>query len=186
MSAAFNTIDHDVLPQQLQNTFSIEGTALNLIRSYIYDPHSYVKSGSGQFATSTSDIDPLLWPRTLHTLLQIWRRSRSASAYSTISTPMTSACTSSPANRISPRKYRQLNVALTPYTTGCRTTALPLTHKSRTLCSSVSLKAHYTNNVATINATSALIALSPSIKSLGFTLDSHLRLDDHVTAVSKA
>ena len=46
-SAAFDTIDHDALPQQLQNMFGIEGTALNLIRSYIYDPHSYVKWGRG-------------------------------------------------------------------------------------------------------------------------------------------
>ena len=146
MSAAFDTIDHDVLLQRLQTTFGIEGTAVNFIRSYIHDPHSYVKSGSGQSAASTSDIgvpqgsslDPLLWPPPLHSMLQLWRRSRSASVYSTISTSMISTCTSSPAKRSSPRKYRQLNVAQTPYITGCRTTALPLTHQSRTSCSSVS------------------------------------------------
>ena len=146
MSAVFDTIDHDLLLQRLQITFGIEGTAVNFIRSCIHDPHSYVKSGSGQSAASISDIgvpqgsslDPLLWSPPLHNMLQLWWRSRSASAYSTISTPMTSTCTSSPAKRSSPRKYRQLNVAQTPYITGCSTTALPLTHRSRTSCSSVS------------------------------------------------
>ena len=47
-------------------------------------------------------------------------------------------------------------------------------------------QARYTNNVATINVADGPIPLSPSIKRLGVTLDSHLRLDDHVTAVSKA
>ena len=47
-------------------------------------------------------------------------------------------------------------------------------------------QARYTNNVATINVAGAPTALSPYIKSLGVTLDSHLTFDDHVTAVSKA
>ena len=129
---------------------------------------------AGLFTRSTS----------LHTMLQLWRRSRSTSVHSTTSTPMTPTSTSSPAKRSSPREYRPLSVAQTPYTTGCRTAAFPLTYRSRRSSSSVS-QARYTKNVTTINVTGAPIALSPSIKSLGVTLDLHVTLDDHVTAVSK-
>ena len=57
--------------------------------------------------------------------------------------------------------------------------------KSKVIQFSIS-QARYTKNVATINFAGAPITLSPSVKSLGVTLDSHLTLDDHVTAVSKA
>lgn len=44
MSAAFNTIDHDVLLQWQQNTFGIEGTARNWIELYLNDCHSYLRN----------------------------------------------------------------------------------------------------------------------------------------------
>ena len=57
--------------------------------------------------------------------------------------------------------------------------------KSKVIQFSV-FQARYTKNVASINFTGSPVPLSPSIKSHGVTLDSHLTLDNHVTAVSKA
>ena len=57
MSAAFDTIDHDVIIQRLQHTFEIHEIALHWIRSYLTDRRSYVRWGSGKSITSPTDVD---------------------------------------------------------------------------------------------------------------------------------
>ena len=50
MSAAFDTIDHQILSQRLNNAFGIRDKALDLISSYLSDRTSTVK-----IANSSSD-----------------------------------------------------------------------------------------------------------------------------------
>ena len=56
MSGAFDTIDHNVITRRLQHTFGLCGSALNCIRSYLDDRKSFVRWGSGQSATTGSNI----------------------------------------------------------------------------------------------------------------------------------
>ena len=67
MSAAFDTIDHTTLVDRLQNTFGVSGQALRWVASYLHDPSTFVKWGSGQSTTAGckvgvpqgSALDPL-------------------------------------------------------------------------------------------------------------------------------
>ena len=45
ISAAFDTIDHEILCNRLQSDFNVQGTALKWIHSYISGRSSYVKVG---------------------------------------------------------------------------------------------------------------------------------------------
>ena len=55
LSAAFDTIDHDVLLSKFSNTFGVTGTALNLIKSYLTTRFSFVRIGS--ISSSTISLD---------------------------------------------------------------------------------------------------------------------------------
>jgi hypothetical protein len=46
LSAAFDTVDYDVLLQRLQESFGIGEIALDWFRSYLYDRTQYVRRGS--------------------------------------------------------------------------------------------------------------------------------------------
>ena len=59
------------------------------------------------------------------------------------------------------------------------------TFKSEAIQFSVA-QTRFTKDLKSVNVAGASIALSPSIKSFGVILDSHLTFDDHVAVVSKA
>ena len=73
LSAAFDTIDHDILLTRLSSTFGISGPALNLLMSYITDRHQFVSIDSDSSDSSLlttgvpqgSVLGPLLF--TLYT-----------------------------------------------------------------------------------------------------------------------
>ena len=48
LSAAFDTVDHEILLERLQTEFGVEGTPLTWLRSYLNDRTRYVKIGQHQ------------------------------------------------------------------------------------------------------------------------------------------
>jgi len=46
LSAAFDTVDHEILLQRLQSSFSIDGSALRWFRSYLFGRTQYVRRGA--------------------------------------------------------------------------------------------------------------------------------------------
>ena len=56
LSAAFDTIDHEILTNRLQSTFAVSGTALQWIQSYLRERPQYVKIGIECSATLLSDV----------------------------------------------------------------------------------------------------------------------------------
>ena len=55
LSAAFDTIDHDILLNRLQSRFGITGTVLSWFRSYLSDRNQCVKVGNVTSASSTME-----------------------------------------------------------------------------------------------------------------------------------
>ena len=58
ISAAFDTINHDVLISRLVNQFGVDGGASGWLRSYLTDRSQYVKLGENSLATArcVSDV----------------------------------------------------------------------------------------------------------------------------------
>ena len=52
ISAAFDTINHDVLISRLMNQFDVDGGASSWLRSYLTDRSQYVKLGEHSSATT--------------------------------------------------------------------------------------------------------------------------------------
>ena len=48
LSAAFDTIDHDVLLTRLKNKYGVSGKVLKLIESYLSERVFYVVTGNGK------------------------------------------------------------------------------------------------------------------------------------------
>jgi len=46
LSAAFDTVDHDILLRRLQTSYGINGVVLQWFRTYIVDRRQYVRAGS--------------------------------------------------------------------------------------------------------------------------------------------
>jgi len=46
LKAAFNTVDHDILLQRLQQTFGVDGNVLRCFRSYLVGRTQYVRHGA--------------------------------------------------------------------------------------------------------------------------------------------
>ena len=189
MSAAFNTIDHDVIIQRLQHTFGIHGMALHWIWSYLTDRRSYVRWGSGRTITSPTDVG-VPQGSSLGPLL-----------VSLYVAPLANV-TNSFGSRHHPYAddtYLYVFTSKEELTTGIQTikrcaSALYawLSHnglalnlfKLEAIQFSVAQGLH-TNKVTAVNVADATIAPSPTIKSLGVVLDAHLKFDDHVVAVAR-
>ncbi len=56
LSAAFDTIDHDILIDRLQNYTGIQGQALRWFRSYLSDRYHFVYLNGGVISIITSKV----------------------------------------------------------------------------------------------------------------------------------
>ncbi len=67
LSAAFDTIDHNILLNRLENYVGIRGSALVWFKSYLSDRHQIMAVNEGIIPiTSTSRLST--WPLTFHAL----------------------------------------------------------------------------------------------------------------------
>jgi len=98
VSAAFDTINHDVLISRLMNQFGVDGGASGWLRSYLTDRSQCVKLGEHSSATTRcvsgvpqgSVLGPLLFTAYVSPVGHVIKANLSASPI--ISSPTTHSC----------------------------------------------------------------------------------------------
>ncbi len=191
ISAAFDTISHELLLRRLDTDFGVRSVAACWLRSYLSDRRQFVKIGRHSSASSTctsgvpqgSVLGPLL--------------------FSTYVTPIGSVIKSHGVNYHQFADDTQLYVAID---TSCSSAAL-----GRLAASSDALRRWFLENdlmlngdkseavffgttaqlksvesVNTVSIAGSVLPVSRTIRSLGVSLDCHLRFDTHARAVAKA
>lgn len=190
MSAAFDTINHQILLDRLQSDFGISAVALSWIRSYLTDRGQFVKIG--RFSSSTtcctsgvpqgSVLGPLLFTAYMSPLFDIISRygvshhqyaddvqlylSMRACEYGT--------------------KLTALNECATAVRRWCLENGLLLNaDKSEAACFGTAYQLRSVGSIS-LTMSDAELQLSSKVKSLGVLLDSRLTFADHVMAVVKS
>jgi len=78
LSAAFNTVDHVILPRRLQQTFGVDGTAHRWFRLYLHGRTQYVRRGNNRLST-------------ISVYFAVYRRDQSSDRFCSFSTLSTSS-----------------------------------------------------------------------------------------------
>ena len=190
MSAAFDTIDHDVLLRRLRNTFGIAGACLDWLASYLNQRESFVRYGSGRSLTSRctvgvpqgSSLGPLLFTLFIAPLAQVTdsfgvhhhQYADDTQLYifvnkrdPSVDIPVLERCTDAIYDWLSHN-----GLALNPA-------------KSEAIRISVGPPLSNAVSVDTISVAGAPIKLVDSIKSLGVIIDKGLTFNQHVAMICK-
>ena len=177
LSAAFDTINHDVLINHLESQFGVDSGASSWLRSYLTDRQQFVKLGDhSSTATQCASGVPQGSVLTAHHSIRVAVRELIES------------------HGVSYRQFAddtQLLVAMNVADAGpaleklancstavrlwCVTTYSP----TQTSLRSSLLALHLSSGRLLISMKSRSPAVAPKLKSLGVTIDSHLRFDCH-------
>ena len=191
VSAAFDTIDYNILLSRLNTSFGISDTTLSWLKSYLTNRTFSVRIGrhcSSSVTCTTgvpqgSVLGPLLFTAYVSPIAHITHL-----------------------HRINQQQYAddtQLFISLSPTNympdlsilTSCIDALLAWfcangmalnPDKSETILLGTRQRAHSYSNLTTVNVAGCQIPLADQIKILGVTLDKNLSMDKHVNAVSKS
>ena len=191
ISAAFDTISHEILLQRMQRRFGVSGTALDWIESYLSERHQYVKLGRHRSSTvkctsgvpQGSVLGPILF--TLYTAPVadvITSRGVSYHQYAddtqlfyalSASEIDTSLTVVEECSRAVKRWFLENDLLLNA-------------EKSEVMFVGTAAQLQKTDHVQSVNVADAVLPVSMKIKSLGVVLDRHLNFSDHVNTVARA
>ena len=191
LSAAFDTIRHDILTSRLSTDFGITGSALSWITSYLSDRTQFIKMGRHSSAPSVlgagvpqgSVLGPLLFTTYTTPVSDIINQSNiSFHQYADDTCLFTVLSCDNPQTMIQPlidcvHKIQQWHLAnflqLNPT-------------KSEVMLIGSSHQLNKIKHINSIDIAGATLPISKSIKLLGVTLDDHLHFDRHISSTVKA
>jgi hypothetical protein len=186
LSAAFDTIDHSVLIQRLNNTFGISGPALSWIKSYLSCRSCFVKIGNS-FSPSTSLVDgvpqgsvlgPLLFSLFITPLAEVIKQYGLSYHQYADDTQLYVSVNKSNGSNISP-KFSQCTSAIHEWLLHNSLTLNP--EKTEAIVCGTRPTVNSVRNSVSINVAESIINPSSHVKTLGITIDSQLNFNEHVS-----
>jgi Reverse transcriptase (RNA-dependent DNA polymerase)/Endonuclease-reverse transcriptase len=190
LSAAFDTIDKSTLIARLRRSFGVEELALDWISSYLSDRSQHFRVGSSRSPPSFCEhgvpqgsvLGPIL--------------------FSLYIAPVANVISAFNVNHHQYADDTQLYIALDHINPGDTCSLTPCTaavcrwfllnglslnpNKSEAILLGTPPASRHTGNPLTVNIAGAIIPVSPTLKSLGVTLDSKLSFQQHINSVCKA
>ena len=191
LSAAFDTIDHDILLSRLHSMFNVSGTTLKWLQSYLTSRSFFVKVAKSSSKTTPCScgvpqgliLGPLLFTAYASTIANIalshnisqQQYADDTQLYISISKPTSSL-------RIS-----HLELCLNDLCSWFTSNGLALNpDKSEAILFGTRQRCSSMADVSSVNVSKTSVALQDHIKLLGVTLDSNLTFNQHVTSVTKS
>jgi len=191
LSAAFDTISHDILLSRLNHSFGVAGVAHSWIKSYLSDRSQFVRIGSHTSPPVTCQIG-VPQGSVLGPLL-----------FSIYTSPISKI---SMIHNVQQQQYAddtQLYVAVTPtelkdqvsalqsclvalQTWFCQNGMALNPDKSDAILIGTAQRAHSYSNLTSVNVAGTTVPLASHISILGAKLDSNLTLDNHTNSVSRS
>ena len=191
LSAAFDTIDHSILLNRLENSFGLTGFPLAWIRSYITDRYQCVRIGrhASHSVRCTSGVPqgsvlgPLLFTVYTSPVANIASSYNIGQQQYADDTQLFIA--------LSPKDYSadisSLSSCLCSLHSWFSLNGLALNpDKSDAILFGTSQRSHSYTSLISFDVAGSTVPLSDHVKILGVTLDSHLKMDHHVSNVCKS
>ena len=190
ISAAFDTISHEILLLRMRRRFGVSGTALDWIKSYLSERHQYVKLDRhrSSIVKCTSGVPqgsvlgPILFTLYTAPVADVITSSGVNYQYAD-DTQLFYALTAS-----------EIDTSLTVVEDCSRTVKrwflendlLLNADKSEVMFVGTAAQLQKTDHIQSVNVADAALPVSRKLKSLGVVLDRHLNFSDHVITVARA
>lgn len=191
ISAAFDTINHDVLIGRLEQQFGVDGGASSWLRSYLTDRQQFVKLGDHSSAMTQcasgvpqgSVLGPLLFTAYVAPIGDlIEAHGVSYHTFADDTQLLVAMDSSNPA----PALDRLANCSAALRLWFLRNDLQLNADKSEVIILGTAPQLRSAAAITSIEVAGSSLQVASKLKSLGVTIDSHLRFDRHVRDVAKA
>ena len=190
ISAAFHTINQDVLISRLHNHFGVDGRASDWLHSYLTDQRQFVRLSEHSSDTSQcvsgvpqgSVLGPLLFTAYVSPVGDLIEAHGVSYHQSADDTQLLVALDSGDAAPLEALARCSADVRLWFLQNDLQLNA----DKSEVVILGTEPQLRSTANIRTVEIAGSQLQVSSKLKSLGVTIDSHLRFDCHAKAVARA
>jgi hypothetical protein len=187
LSAAFDTIEHDILIERLRSVFGVTGSALMWVETYLRDREQYVMAGGQRSAVSQCEhgvpqgsvLGPFLFSVYVSPIADVIT-SHGAQFHQYADDTQLYIAVKSDSDI---KKLEECTLAVRDWFT--RNGMLLNPDKSEVLLVARRPNAAKFASGSGINVAGSLVAYSVQLKSLGVTLDQELTFDQHVSNIVK-
>jgi len=190
LSAAFDTINHDVLISRLESQFGTDSGASSWLRSYLTDRQQFVKLGDHS-STATqcasgvpqgSVLGPLLFTAYVSPVRELIESHGVSYHYYADDTQLLVAMNVTDAG---PALERLANCSTAVRLWFLRNDLQLNADKYEVVILDTAPQLQSAANIREVEVAGSRLQVAPKLKSLGVTIDSHLRFDCHAKEVAK-
>jgi len=191
ISAAFDTIEHQILINRLRDGFGIDGLVLSWIESYLHGRQNWVKVGPAQSPPVPCDcgvpqgsvLGPLLFTAFISPIARVADRHNISQRQYADDTQVFMKFT----NASVAAQVDNMQACLAELCQWFLSNGLAINpDKSEAIVMSTAQRSRRTNIVSSIDVAGHSVPISKSLKLLGVKLDEHLTFNEHVNNTCRA